>query len=399
INKIAVGDKGIIVLDKTPFYAESGGQVGDTGTITSENGIFKVTDTQKTDTHFVHSGEVVSGFFTLDDEVNSEINSADRIATAANHSATHLMHAAMKQVLGDHVSQKGSLVDPQRLRFDFSHLDTVSPDQLREIELIVNEQIRANNEVTTDIMSPDQAQAEGATALFGEKYGDKVRVLTMGDFSKELCGGTHVSSTGDIGLFRITAETGIAAGVRRIEAVAGEAAIQWSIEQSTTLQKVAELMRTDSIHVFEKVEQLQKRVKGLEKEILKLNSRIASGTGNDLMSNVKKFGDHSLLVTRMDDIEPKALRDTVDQVKNKLQSGIAVIATTRGDKVSLIVGVTKDLTQKFNAGNIVNQIAENVGGRGGGRPDMAQAGGNQPENLDKALQEISSGLESELTTQ
>ncbi len=398
VNKITAGDKGIIVLDKTPFYAESGGQVGDTGTITSENGVFKVTDTQKSDTHFVHSGEVVSGFFSLDDEISSEINNADRIATASNHSATHLMHAAMKQVLGDHVAQKGSLVDPQRLRFDFSHLDTVNPQQLNEIELIVNEQIRANNEVCTEIMSPDKAQAEGATALFGEKYGDKVRVLTMGDFSKELCGGTHVSNTGDIGLFRITAETGIAAGVRRIEAVAGEVAIRWSIEQSSTLQKVAELLRTDSVHAFEKVEQLQKRVKGLEKEILKLNSRIASGTGNDLMSNVKKFGDHSLLVTRMDDIEPKALRDTVDQVKNKLQSGIAVIATTRGDKVSLIVGVTSDLTHKFNAGNIVNQIAESVGGRGGGRPDMAQAGGNQPENLDNALEDISSGLESELNT-
>jgi len=398
VNKIAVGDKGIIVLDKTPFYAESGGQVGDTGTIKSDTGVFKVTDTQKSDDHFVHSGEVISGSFALNDEVSSEINNSDRIATAANHSATHLMHAAMKQVLGDHVSQKGSLVDAQRLRFDFSHLDTVSPEQLKEIELIVNEQIRANNEVSTEIMSPEQAQAEGATALFGEKYGDKVRVLTMGDFSKELCGGTHVSSTGDIGLFRITAETGIAAGVRRIEAVAGEAAILWSIEQSKTLQKVAELMKTDGVHAFEKVEQLQKRVKGLEKEILKLNSRIASGTGNDLMSNVKRFGDHSLLVTRMDDIEPKALRDTVDQVKNKLQSGIAVIATTRGDKVSLIVGVTKDLIQQFNAGNIVNQIAENVGGRGGGRPDMAQAGGNQPENLDKALQKITSRLESELSS-
>jgi len=392
------GDKGIIVLDKTPSYAESGGQVGDTGTIKSDTGVFKVTDTQKSDDHFVHSGEVISGSFALNDEVSSEINNSDRIATAANHSATHLMHAAMKQVLGDHVSQKGSLVDAQRLRFDFSHLDTVSPEQLKEIELIVNEQIRANNEVSTEIMSPEQAQAEGATALFGEKYGDKVRVLTMGDFSKELCGGTHVSSTGDIGLFRITAETGIAAGVRRIEAVAGEAAILWSIEQSKTLQKVAELMKTDGVHAFEKVEQLQKRVKGLEKEILKLNSRIASGTGNDLMSNVKRFGDHSLLVTRMDDIEPKALRDTVDQVKNKLQSGIAVIATTRGDKVSLIVGVTKDLIQQFNAGNIVNQIAENVGGRGGGRPDMAQAGGNQPENLDKALQKITSRLESELSS-
>lgn len=398
VDKIAVGDKGIIVLDKTPFYAESGGQVGDTGTISSETGVFRVTDTQKSDDHFVHSGEVISGTFALNDEVTSEINNADRVAIAANHSATHLMHAAMKQVLGDHVSQKGSLVDAQRLRFDFSHLDTVTPEQLKEIELIVNEQIRANNEVSTEIMSPERAQAEGATALFGEKYGDKVRVLTMGDFSKELCGGTHVNSTGDIGLFRITTETGIAAGVRRIEAVAGEAAVMWSFEQSKTLQKVAELMKTDAIHAFEKVEQLQKRVKGLEKEILKLNSRIASGTGNDLMSNVKKFGEHSLLVTRMDDIEPKALRDTVDQVKNKLQSGIAVIATTRGDKVSLIVGVTKDLINQFNAGNIVNQIAENVGGRGGGRPDMAQAGGNQPEKLDKALQDISNWLESELSS-
>jgi len=396
VNKIAAGEMAIIVLDNTVFYAESGGQVGDTGTIESQTGVFKVTDTQKSDEHFIHSGEVVSGHFKLNDEVSTQINETDRGAIAANHSATHLMHSALQQVLGEHVSQKGSLVDANRLRFDFSHLETVTKAQLKEIERIVNEQIRANVPVTTDVMSPEKAQAEGAMALFGEKYGDKVRVLTMGTFSKELCGGTHVNQTGDIGLFRITTETGIAAGVRRIEAVAGGAAIEWTLEQDSILGQVAELLKTDSAHAHEKVAQLVKRTKNLEKEIDKLNSRIASGTGNDLMSNVKKYGGHSILVTRMDDIEPKALRDTVDQVKNKLQSGIAVIATTRGDKVSLIVGVTKDLTDKYNAGEIVNRIAVMVGGRGGGRPDMAQAGGSQPENIGKALEEITQWLESKM---
>ncbi len=397
VQKITAGNKAIMVLDNTSFYAESGGQVADTGYIKSSSGVFKVSDTQKSNDHFIHTGEIISGYFQLNDIVTTEINESDREAIAINHSATHLMHAAMQQVLGDHVSQKGSLVDADRLRFDFSHLDTVTIDELAKIELIVNEQIRANVDVTTEIMTPEVAKSKGAMALFGEKYGDKVRVLSMGDFSMELCGGTHVKRTGDIGLFRITTETGIAAGVRRIEAVAGEAAIKWSIDQNSILQKIAELLRTDGAHAFEKVEQLIKRTKTLEKEIDKLNSRIASGTGSDLMSDVVTYGAHSILVTRMDDIEPKALRDTVDQVKNKLQSGIAVIATSRGDKVSLIVGVTNDLTHRFNAGSIVNQIAEKVGGKGGGRADMAQAGGNQPENLSKALTETTDWLKSELS--
>lgn len=396
-QKITVGDKAIMVLDNTSFYAESGGQVGDTGQIKSANGIFKVLDTRKSDNHFIHSGEVISGYFQINDHVSTEINVTARNAIAANHSATHLMHSALQKVLGAHVTQKGSLVDANRLRFDFSHLETVTKTELREIELIVNEQIRANQQVTTVVMSPEKAKAAGAMALFGEKYGDKVRVLTMGSFSKELCGGTHVNRTGDIALFRITSETGIAAGVRRIEAVAGEAAIHWTIEQDSMLQKVAELLKTDAAHTFEKVEQSLKRIRVLEKEIEKLNGRLASGTGNDLMSDAIKYGDLSVLITRMDDIDPKALRETVDQIKNKLQKGIVIIATTSGDKVSLIAGVTKDLTDRFNAGELVNRVAVKVGGRGGGRADMAQAGGNQPENLNDAMTEVASWLEAELS--
>jgi len=397
VEKLQTGDKAIMVLDNTSFYAESGGQVGDTGEIKSATGTFQVQDTQKSDNHFIHSGQVSSGYFELKTQVTTDINATDREAIAANHSATHLMHAALQSVLGEHVTQKGSLVDAKRLRFDFSHLEMVTKDELREIELIVNQQIRTNAAVITEVMSPAAAKAAGAMALFGEKYGDNVRVLTMGDFSKELCGGTHVNRTGDIGLFRITSETGIAAGVRRIEAVAGEAAIQWTIEQDIMLQKVAELLRTDSAHTFEKVEQSIKRNKSLEKEIEKLNARLASGTGNDLMSNKKQYGDIAVLVTRIDDIDPKALRETVDQLKNKIQSGIVIIATAKDTKVSLIAGVTKDITKQFKAGDLVNRVAEKVGGRGGGRPDMAQAGGNQPENLNAALDDISNWLAKELS--
>jgi alanyl-tRNA synthetase len=397
IEKVEVGDKAIMVLDTTAFYAESGGQVADTGLITTVNGVFKVVDTQKSGAHFVHSGEVVSGYFQIDDVVTTTINADDRCAIAANHSATHLMHAALQNVLGEHVTQKGSLVDSNRLRFDFSHLEMVSKEQLRDVELLVNNQIRENAEVTTQIMTPDEAKEDGAMALFGEKYGDKVRVLTMGAFSKELCGGTHVSRTGDIGLFRITSETGIAAGVRRIEAVSGEAAVNWTLEQDDHLTQLSMLLKTDSAHLFEKVQQSLKRSKTLEKEIEKLNAKLASGKGNDLMSTAKKYGDISLLIKRLDDIEPKALRETVDQLKNKLKRGVVAIATTDGNKVSLIVGVTKDLTARFNAGQLVNRLAVQVGGKGGGRPDMAQAGGSQPENLDTALEDLISWFEAELS--
>ncbi|MFT5452112.1 MAG: alanyl-tRNA synthetase [Enterobacterales bacterium] len=396
-ENIQVGDKAIMILDTTAFYAESGGQVGDTGVITTENGVFKVLDTQKSGEHFVHSGEVVSGHFDIDDLVTTTINANDRAAIAANHSVTHLMHAALQNVLGEHVTQKGSLVDSNRLRFDFSHLEMVTKEQQREVERLVNNQIRENSAVTTQIMSPDEAKEDGAMALFGEKYGDKVRVLTMGAFSKELCGGTHVSRTGDIGLFRITSETGIAAGVRRIEAVAGEAAVNWTLEQDDYLGQLSALLKTDSVHLIEKVQQSLKRSKNLEKEIDKLNAKLASGKGNDLMSAAKQYGDIAILIKRVDELEPKALRDTVDQLKNKLQKAVVVIATTDGSKVSLIVGVTKDLTDRFNAGRLVNRIAVQIGGKGGGRPDMAQAGGSQPENLNAALEDLNSWFETELS--
>jgi alanyl-tRNA synthetase len=396
-EKIQAGDKAIMILSTTAFYAESGGQVGDSGVITTKNGVFNVVDTQKSGEHFVHSGEVVSGHFEIDDVVTTTINANDRCAIAANHSATHLMHAALQSVLGEHVTQKGSLVDSNRLRFDFSHLEMVSKEQLRDVELMVNNQIRENTEVTTQIMSPDEAKEDGAMALFGEKYGDKVRVLTMGSFSKELCGGTHVSRTGDIGLFRITSETGIAAGVRRIEAVAGEAAVNWTLEQNDYLGQLSMLLKTDSAHLFEKVQQSLKRSKNLEKEIDKLNAKLASGKGNDLISAAKQYGDIAVLIKRLDDIEPKALRETVDQLKNKLKKAIVAIATTDGNKVSLIVGVSKDLTDRFNAGQLVNRLAVQVGGKGGGRPDMAQAGGSQPENLNKALEDLINWFKAELS--
>ncbi len=295
------------------------------------------------------------------------------------------MHAALQKVLGNHVAQKGSLVNENYLRFDFSHTDPVTADELTAIERLVNDEIRANSPVDTELMSPDEAQKAGAMALFGEKYGDLVRVLTMGDFSKELCGGTHVSSTGDIGLFRITSETGIAAGIRRIEAVSGAGAVEYTLSQQHTLQEISSLLKTDSAHAVDKIQQLQTKARQLEREIDKLNARIASGSGSSLEDDIQTIGEYKLLVTRIDDIEPKALRETVDKLKDKIQSGIVLMATVRGEKISLIAGVTKNLTSELNASTVVNHLATQVGGKGGGRPDMAQAGGDDIAALDGAL--------------
>ena len=392
VNELAAGDEAAIILDKTPFYAESGGQVGDTGVISTDSMSFTVLDTQKQQDMFVHYGRVNEGNLAVGDSVSCVIDAKRRQAIKANHSATHLMHAALQKVLGNHVAQKGSLVNENYLRFDFSHTDPVTADELTAIERLVNDEIRANSPVDTELMSPDEAQKAGAMALFGEKYGDLVRVLTMGDFSKELCGGTHVTSTGDIGLFRITSETGIAAGIRRIEAVSGAGAVEYTLSQQHTLQEISSLLKTDSAHAIDKIQQLQTKGRQLEREIDKLNARIASGSGSSLEDDIQTIGEHKLLVTRIDDIEPKALRETVDKLKDKIQSGIVLMATVRGEKISLIAGVTKNLTSELNASTVVNHLATQVGGKGGGRPDMAQAGGDDIAALDGALNDTTTWL-------
>jgi alanyl-tRNA synthetase len=386
VTSLSAGDEAMLVLDKTPFYAESGGQVGDTGVIEADGIRFEVNDTQKQQELFVHYGKLVDGNLAIGQTVECQIDEQRRKAIKANHSATHLMHAALREILGEHVQQKGSLVNERYLRFDFSHLEPVTADELAAIERRVNEEIRANNPVKTEMMTPEDAQSAGAMALFGEKYGDIVRVLTMGDFSMELCGGTHVSQTGDIGLFRIMSETGIAAGVRRIEAVSGEGAVNYTLSQQQTLNHLSGLLKTDPAHLADKVEQLQGKSRQLEREIDKLNARIASGSGNSLEDGIKTYGNNKLLVARIDEIEPKALRESMDNLKNKLGSGIVVMATVRGDKISLIAGVTKNLVDQFNAGQVVNHLATQVGGKGGGRPDMAQAGGQDVAALDGALE-------------
>ncbi len=398
VDTLETGEEGALVLDKTPFYAESGGQVGDTGIIETDSMRFAVNDTQKQQDMFIHYGKVIEGNLAVGDTVRCAIDEERRKAIKANHSATHLMHAALQQVLGNHVQQKGSLVNEHYLRFDFSHTDPVTDDELDAIERLVNDEIRANNPVQTELMSPDDAQQAGAMALFGEKYGDLVRVLTMGDFSKELCGGTHVTSTGDIGLFRISGETGIAAGIRRIEAVTAAGAVDFTLSQQQTIKRLAGLLKTDANHSVEKVEQLQKKTKQLEREIEKLNARIASGSGSSLDDSIQTVGDFKLIVCRIDDIEPKALRETVDKLKDKIQTGIVVMATVRGDKISLIAGVTKTLTKQINAGTVVNHLANQVGGKGGGRPDMAQAGGDDVGALDEAIKSTEIWLKDQLAS-
>jgi len=392
VPKLETGATASIILDNTSFYAESGGQVGDTGYLECSHGKFKVTDTQKSDEFVLHKGKVISGYFELDDKVSTIIAADRRADIACNHSATHLMHAALKRVLGNHVNQKGSLVDANRLRFDFSHLDAVTSDELIDVENLVNEQIRQNHPVNTELMKPEEAKADGAMALFGEKYGDEVRVLSMGQFSKELCGGTHVTSTGEIGVFRILSETGISAGVRRIEAISGAPALGWCQSQTKELQKIAILLKSDVTHAYEKSQQLAIKSRNLEKEIEQLNAKLATGSGSDIANDAEIIGDVSVLIKQLDGVDPKSLRTTMDHLKNKLNRAVIILATSKESKVSLIAGVTKNLTSQFHAGTLVNQVAEDVGGKGGGRPDMAQAGGSQPENLEQALKSIKDNI-------
>ncbi|MGD8957603.1 MAG: alanine--tRNA ligase [Chromatiaceae bacterium] len=387
-DQLSAGENGMVVLDRTPFYAESGGQVGDVGHLrVAGGGEFAVIDTRKqAGTVFAHIGKLRAGELRVGDSVSAEVDTGRRKDTALNHSATHLLHAALRQVLGDHVTQKGSLVEAERLRFDFSHFEPVTREQMIEIERLVNEQIRANHIVETRIMAIEDAKASGAMALFGEKYDAQVRVLRMGDFSTELCGGTHVKALGDIGLFKITVETGIASGVRRIEAVTGGRAIEWIEADEERLQRIGGLINAGKEELEDKLSRLVERSKRLEKELEQLKSKLASAAGSDLASQAVDVNGAKVLAARLDGADPKSLRDTLDQLKNKLGSGVILLAAVNGEKVNLIAGVTKDLTDRCRAGDLVKIAAEQVGGKGGGRPDMAQAGGSDPNGVAKALE-------------
>ena len=396
VNKLEAGQEGLVVLDRTPFYAESGGQVGDHGVLRVANGEALVLDTQKQGEAFLHRVKLASGSLALGDSAQAQIDAQRRQDTACNHSATHLLHAALRKVLGEHVTQKGSLVNAERLRFDFSHFDAVTPAQLAEIENLVNEQIRANLAVETQLMSQDDAKAAGAMALFGEKYGDVVRVLSMGDFSIELCGGTHVRRTGDIGLMKIVSEGGVAAGVRRIEAMSGRGALAWLKEGERSLAEIASLMKGSRDDALSKVQQVVERSRALEKELERLKAKLASSQGGDLASQAVEVDGIRVLAARLEGADPKSLRDTVDQLKNKLGSAAVILATVDGDKVSLVAGVTQDQTARVKAGDLVNQVAQQVGGKGGGRADMAQAGGKDPSGLDAALKAVPAWVRAQL---
>jgi len=385
-DQLGTGEKGMVVLDRTPFYAESGGQAGDAGKLLANGMQFSVSDTQKQGgAVFGHVGEVSEGELSIGDSVVAEVDVDRRHDTQLNHSATHLLHAALRQVLGEHVQQKGSLVEAARLRFDFSHFEPIPREQLIEIEQLVNQHIRENHLVETRIMAIDDAKAAGAMALFGEKYDEQVRVLRMGEFSIELCGGTHVKSTGDIGLLKITMETGIASGVRRIEAVTGAQALQYVEGDEDRLLRIGGMVNAAREELEDKVGKLVEQNKKLEKELQALKSKLASAAGSDLASQAIDINGAKVLAAKLDGVEAKSLRDMLDQLKNKLGSGVVLLITVNGEKVNLIAGVTKDLTDKCKAGDLVRMAAEKVGGKGGGRPDMAQAGGSDPAGVEAAL--------------
>jgi alanyl-tRNA synthetase len=397
---LRAGDEGQVVLDHTPFYAESGGQVGDAGTLVVGSARFEVTDTQKLGSAYAHIGRVASGEIKQGARVEARVDEERRRATMLNHSATHLLHAALRKVLGAHVTQKGSLVAPDRLRFDFSHFQPMSQSELQEVERLVNAQVRANSSGETRLMKYDAAVASGAMALFGEKYDDEVRVLNFGDFSVELCGGTHVRRTGDIGLFKIVSEGGIQAGVRRIEAVTGQGALDWVAKSDQVLRELAAIVKANRDDVEDKVRQLAERSRKLEKEVAGLKSKLASGQGGDLSSAAVEVAGVKVVATRIDGADAPALRDAVDKLKSKLRSAAIVLASVQEpDKVVLIAGVTQDQVAKLKAGDLVNVVAQMIGGRGGGRPDMAQAGGNDPTKLDEALAAVAPWVESRLLGQ
>jgi alanyl-tRNA synthetase len=397
VDHLNTGEEGLVVLDKTPFYAESGGQVGDSGQIVAAGAVFEVSDTQKQGgTLFLHKGKVQSGSLSTGQTALATVNAADRKATELNHSATHLLHAALRQTLGEHVTQKGSLVNPERLRFDFSHFEPVTDAQIAILERLVNEQIRLNNPASAQVMAKDDAVKAGAMALFGEKYGAEVRVLKIGEFSTELCGGTHVDRAGDIGCLKIISETGVAAGIRRIEAVTGQGCIDWLAERDTALTTIASLLKSPTDKTAEKVEQLLEKNRSLEKQLERLTAKLASAAGNELVSQAVEIKGVKVLAVKLNEVAASSLRDMADQLKNKLGSCAIVLAVVEGDKVSLVAGVSKDTISKVKAGELVNFVATQVGGKGGGKPDLAQAGGTNPAALAGALAGVTAWVEERL---
>ena len=396
VDSVSAGQEAVVILDQTPFYAESGGQVGDKGELKGAGFSFAVSDTQKYGQAIGHIGKVASGSLKVGDAVQADVDEARRQRIRLNHSATHLMHAALRQVLGTHVAQKGSLVNDKALRFDFSHFEAMKPEEIRAVEDLVNAQIRRNLAIETNIMDIDAARASGAMALFGEKYDDRVRVLRMGDFSTELCGGTHAARTGDIGLFRITSESGTAAGVRRIEAVTGEGAMAILHAQSDQLNDIAQLLKGDSHNLGEKVRAALERTRQLEKELQQLKEQAAAQESANLSSKAEEINGVKLLVSELTGVEPKMLRTMVDDLKNQLGSTIVVLATVADGKVSLIAGVSKDVTDRVKAGELIGMVAQQVGGKGGGRPDMAQAGGTDASALPAALASVKGWVSAKL---
>jgi alanyl-tRNA synthetase len=398
VNEIHAGDQAGIILESTPFYAESGGQVGDVGQLLGSGIVFTVIDTQKQGKAFVHLGKLEQGTIKVGVSLQNAVDSARRLDIIRNHSATHLLHAALRHVLGNHVTQKGSLVAPDRLRFDFSQPEALTEAQINTIETMVNRKILENRATQIQVMGLEQAKKSGAMSLFGEKYEAEVRVLTIADgFSVELCGGTHVGHTGDIGLFKLVSETGVAAGVRRIEAVTGLAALQWVHDSESRITRLARLLKADQGSVEARLEQLLDRARKQEKEIEKLKSTLASNSGGDMVSEAVEIGGIRVLAKSLPGTDAKSLRETVDQLKNKLGSAAIVLATVEGDKVSLIAGVTKDATGRIQAGDLVNFVALQVGGRGGGRADMAQAGGTDPSGLEAALLQVPDWVKQKLS--
>ena len=396
VDAVTAGQEAVVILDQTPFYAESGGQVGDKGELKGAGFSFAVSDTQKYGQAIGHIGKLSHGTLKVGDALEADVDRARRQRIRLNHSATHLMHAALRQVLGTHVAQKGSLVNDKALRFDFSHFEAMKPEEIRAVEDLVNAQIRRNLPVETNIMDIDAARESGAMALFGEKYDDRVRVLSMGDFSTELCGGTHASRTGDIGLFRITSESGTAAGVRRIEAVTGEGAIAYLHAQSDLLGDIAQLLKGDSHNLGDKVRAALERTRVLEKELQQLKEQAAAQESANLSSKAEEINGVKLLVSELAGVEPKMLRTMVDDLKNQLGSTVVVLATVADGKVSLIAGVSKDVTDRVKAGELVGMVAQQVGGKGGGRPDMAQAGGTDASALPAALASVKGWVSAKL---
>ena len=396
VEQLGPEEHGWVVLDGTPFYAEAGGQVGDRGWLSAGGIGFEVADTQRHGDAIVHIGVVTGGALPVGAVVEARVDAEARRATARNHSATHLLHAALHAVLGEHVQQKGSLVAPDRLRFDFSHYEPVTREELRRIEAMVSSWILGNDEARTEIMPLDEAKRSGAVALFGEKYEDPVRVLSIGSYSAELCGGTHVSRSGDVGLFKIVSEGGIAAGVRRIVALTGTEALAWVHSMEDRIERIAGSMKADAETVADRVEAMLARNRALERDLERLKARVAASRGDDLAAQAVDVGGLKVLAAKIDGADPKALRGTVDRLKSKLGSAAVVLATVKAEKVALVAGVTKDYTDRIEAGTLANHVARQVGGRGGGRPDLAQAGGNDPSRVDQAIRSVQGWVREQL---